>query len=127
MAVENVSSEFDTSSENYHTLLDALEESIILALAAGAGSLLVRVVLEDLLAVGLLDLLIGGLVAVLGETENGVVVLVLPVLGVAAEHHRVLGLADLAIIVILNILDILGGLDPFVLGEGTLVALLCVR
>lgn len=34
-------------------------------------------VLKDLLAVGALDLLLGGLVAVLGETQDGVVVLLL--------------------------------------------------
>lgn len=34
-------------------------------------------VLEDLLAVGFLNLLVGSLIAILGETENGVVILVL--------------------------------------------------
>jgi hypothetical protein len=54
-------------------LLDALEELIVLG--AASGSLLIGVVLEDLLAVGLLDLVLGSLVAVLGETENLVVIL----------------------------------------------------
>lgn len=56
-------------------LLNALEELVVLGLAG--GGLLIRVVLEDLLAVSLLDLLLGGLPAVLGETENLVVVLAL--------------------------------------------------
>ena len=54
-------------------LLDTLEELVIVDTAL--GGLLVGVVLEDLLAVGLLDLVLGGLVAVLGEAENLVVVL----------------------------------------------------
>jgi hypothetical protein len=54
-------------------LLDALEELVVLG--AALGGLLVGVVLEDLLAVGLLDLVLGGLVTVLGQTENLVVVL----------------------------------------------------
>ena len=56
-------------------LLDALEEGVVFS--GAGGGLLVWVVAEDLLAVGALDLLLGGLVAVLGETENGVVVLLL--------------------------------------------------
>lgn len=46
----------------------------------------------------------------------------LPVLGVARQHHRVLGLADLASIVLLDLLDVLGRLDALILGKGTLVA-----
>lgn len=106
------------------TLLDTLEETIILTLTARNGSLLIRVMLQNLLAVGLLDLLIGGLVAVLGETEDGIVVLVLPVLGIARKHHRILSLGDLSIIFIFNVLDVLGGFDPIILGEGALVTLL---
>lgn len=55
--------------------MNAFEERVIFG--STASGLLVRMVLEDLLAVGLLDLFIGGLVAVLGETEDGVVILVL--------------------------------------------------
>lgn len=59
--------------EDVGGLLDALEELVVLG--AALGGLLVGVVLEDLLAVGLLDLVFGGLVAVLGQAENLVVVL----------------------------------------------------
>jgi hypothetical protein len=59
--------------EDLGGLLDALEELVVLG--AALGSLLIRVVLQDLLAVGLLDLLLGGLVAVLGQAENLVVIL----------------------------------------------------
>lgn len=59
--------------ENLGGLLDTLEELIVLGTAS--GSLLIGVVLEDLLAVGLLDLVLGGLEAVLGETKNLVVIL----------------------------------------------------
>lgn len=48
----------------------------------------------------------------------------LPVLCVALKHHRVLRLADLAGIVILNLLDVLLGLDTVILGESALVSLL---
>lgn len=55
--------------------MDALEEVVIVG---GAGSgLFVRVMLEDLLAVGALDLIFSRFVAVLGETEDGVMVLTL--------------------------------------------------
>ena len=57
--------------------LDAFEEGVVVLLAAGAGGLLVRVVAEDLLTVGALDLVLGGAEAVLGEAEDFVVVLVL--------------------------------------------------
>lgn len=46
--------------------MDTLEEGIIFS--GPASGPLVRMVLEDLLAVSLLDLLVGSLVAVLGET-----------------------------------------------------------
>lgn len=59
--------------EDIGGLLDALEELVVLGLTR--GGLLVGVVLEDLLAVSLLDLLLGGLPAVLGETKDLVVVL----------------------------------------------------
>lgn len=63
--------------EHLGRLLDALEELVVLG--GAGGGLLVGVVLEDLLAVGLLDLVLGGLVAVLGQAENLVVVLGLQV------------------------------------------------
>lgn len=59
--------------EDLGSLLDALKELVVLG--AALGSLLIGVVLQDLLAVGLLDLLLGGLVAVLGQAKNLVVVL----------------------------------------------------
>lgn len=46
----------------------------------------------------------------------------LPVLGLALQHHGILGLADLAIIVLLNVLGALLGLDAVILGKGALVA-----
>ena len=49
--------------EDFRSLLDALEEAVILG--GASGSLLVWVVAEDLLAVGALDLLLSSLVAVL--------------------------------------------------------------
>lgn len=46
----------------------------------------------------------------------------LPVLGIANEHAGVLGLAELSLIFILGLLDVLLGLDTVVLGEGALVS-----
>lgn len=63
----------DGVEEDIGGLLDTLEELVVVL--AAVGSLLIGVVLEDLLAVGLLDLVLTGLVAVLGEAENLVVVL----------------------------------------------------
>ena len=65
----------DGVGQDLSGLLDALEEGVVLG--GAGGGLLVWVVAEDLLAVGALDLLLGGLVAVLGEAENGVVILLL--------------------------------------------------
>lgn len=65
----------DGVAEDLVGSLDALEEVVVLV-TASSGSL-VGVVLEDLSAVGLLDLLLGGLPAVLCYAENGVVVLAL--------------------------------------------------
>lgn len=65
----------DGVQEDLGGLLDALEEVVIVG-PANSG-LLIGVVLEDLLAVGALDLFLGGLPAVLRNTENGVVVLLL--------------------------------------------------
>lgn len=55
--------------------MDTLEEGIIFG--GSASGPFVRMVFEDLLAVSFLDLLVGSLVAVLGETEDGIVILVL--------------------------------------------------
>jgi hypothetical protein len=51
------------------------------------------------------------------------VVLALPVLALALEHHGVLVLADLAGVLVLDLLDGVGGLDALILGESTLVSL----
>ena len=59
--------------ENLGSLLDALEELIVLS--AASGSLLVGVMLEDLLAVGALDLVLCGTVSQTGYAENSVVIL----------------------------------------------------
>lgn len=48
----------------------------------------------------------------------------LPVLGIALQHHGILRLGDLIILIFIDLLDILLGLDAFVLGEGTVVAFL---
>ena len=71
----------------------------------------------------LLDLVLGRAPSVLAQTENGVVVLGLPVLALALEHHGVLSLADLAIVLGLDLLGGVGGLDTLILGEGALVSL----
>lgn len=65
----------DWVREDVGGFLDALEEGIVLVSTLGGA--LVRVVLEDLLAVGSLDLLFGGFPPVFGEAEDGVVVLIL--------------------------------------------------
>lgn len=102
--------------------------------------------LEDLFAVSFLDLLIGSLVAVLGETENGVVILVLlnqlvgtwipetfihqdrieylPIFRIPLKKKRRFRLADLAGIVVLDVLYVLGSLDTIIFGKGTGVSLL---
>lgn len=61
--------------EDLGGLLDALEEAVILG--GASSSLLIWVMAENLLAVGALDLVLGSLVAVLGESKNGVVILLL--------------------------------------------------
>jgi hypothetical protein len=122
-------------------LLDALEELVVLG---GTGSgLLVGVVLEDLPAVGALDLLLGGTVTVAGYAEDGVVVLrlgnvsvrsddmvkvktatYLPVLGLGLKQDRVLGLVNVIGVLLLDVLDVSLGLDALILGEGALMTLL---
>ena len=47
----------------------------------------------------------------------------LPVLCLTLKHHRVLSFADLSRIVILDLLDVLLGLDALSLGKGSLVSL----
>jgi hypothetical protein len=59
--------------EGFVGALDAFEEGIVFGLAGGGA--FVGVVLQDLFAVGALDLLVGCAVAVFGEAEDGVVVL----------------------------------------------------
>lgn len=46
----------------------------------------------------------------------------LPVLGLTLKHHGVLRLADVAVVVLLDVLGLLLGLDAVILGEGALVA-----
>jgi hypothetical protein len=61
--------------EDLGSLLDALEEAVILG--GASGSLLIWVMAKNLLAVGALDLVLRRLVAVLGKTKNSVVILLL--------------------------------------------------
>jgi hypothetical protein len=63
----------DGIKEHFGGLLDTLEELIVLG--AALGSLLVGVVLEDLLAMSLLDLVLSSLPAVFRNTEDLVVIL----------------------------------------------------
>jgi hypothetical protein len=63
----------DGIKKDIGSLLDTLEELVIVDTTL--GSLLIGVVLEDLLAVCLLDLVFSGPPSVLGDTENLVVVL----------------------------------------------------
>lgn len=63
----------DGVKEDIGSLLDTLEELIIVDTTL--CSLLIGVVLKDLLAVGLLDLVLSGPPSVLGDTKNLVVVL----------------------------------------------------
>jgi hypothetical protein len=46
----------------------------------------------------------------------------LPVLGLTGKHGRVLGLADVTSILVLDLLDVLLGANAVILGESTLVA-----
>lgn len=65
----------DGVQENFGSLLDALEEAVILSTAC--GSLFVWVMTEDLLAMGTLDLIFGSFEAIFRETEDSIVVLTL--------------------------------------------------
>lgn len=67
----------DGVEQNLGGLLDALEEVVVLG--GTGGGLLIGVVLQDLLAVGTLDLVLGGLEAVLGQTQDLVMILRLEV------------------------------------------------
>ena len=62
--------------QQFGGLLDTLEEAVVLVTVA-QSSLLVRVVTEDLLTVGTLDLVGASAPAVLAQTQDGVVVLAL--------------------------------------------------
>lgn len=57
-----------------------------------------------------------------GRGNVQVVLTYLPVLGLTLEHHGILGLADIAVVVLLDVLGLLLGLDAVILGEGALVA-----
>jgi hypothetical protein len=46
----------------------------------------------------------------------------LPVLGLTGKHGRVLGLTDVASVLVLDLLDVFLGADAVILGESTLVA-----
>jgi hypothetical protein len=54
--------------------LDTFEEAVVL-ISLPSGSLLVRMMAQDLLPMGFLDLLVRGPVAVFGKAKYGVVVL----------------------------------------------------
>jgi hypothetical protein len=56
-------------------LLNTLEEAVILS--ASCSCLLVWMMAQDLLSVGALDLLFRGLIAVLREAENSIMILAL--------------------------------------------------
>ncbi len=66
-------SALDGVEEQLGGFLDALEEVIVLGTTL--GSLLVGVMLQNLLAMGTLDLVLGGLPAVLGQAEDLIVIL----------------------------------------------------
>lgn len=48
----------------------------------------------------------------------------LPVLSIALEHHGILRLGDLIILIFIDLLDILLSLKAFILREGAVVAFL---
>jgi hypothetical protein len=127
----------DGVKEDVGGLLDTLEELIVVDTTL--GSLLIGVVLENLLAVGLFDLVLSGPPAVLGNTKDLVMILslevyalikvlryasiitYLPILGLTLKHHGILRLALVANIAIFDILGTLLGLDAIILRESTLV------
>jgi hypothetical protein len=61
--------------EDFGCFLYTFEEAIIFG--ATGSCLLVRMVTENLLSVGTLDLIFGGFVAVFRETKNGIMILAL--------------------------------------------------
>lgn len=65
----------DRVGEDFSGFLNALEEAVILGVSS--CSLLVRMMAENLLSVGALDLIFGGSPAVFGYTKNGVMILLL--------------------------------------------------
>lgn len=58
------------------------------------------------------------------ELQWGTGLTYLPVLGLPGQHAGVFGFGDLIIAIVLGLLDVLLGLNPLVLGEGAVVALL---
>lgn len=63
----------DGVRQDFGSFLDALEK--LIALVATGGGLLIGMMLENLLAVGALDLVLGGTVSQTGYAENSVVIL----------------------------------------------------
>lgn len=63
----------DGIEEDLGSLLNTLEEAIVFS--AAGSCLLVRVMAEDLLAMCALDLLLGCLVAIFGDTKDSIVIL----------------------------------------------------
>ncbi|KAI6775053.1 hypothetical protein HG530_001811 [Fusarium avenaceum] len=109
----------DGVKEDIGSLLDTLEELIIVDTTL--GSLLIGVVLEDLLAVGFLDLVLSGPPSV--QQPNGIkTATYLPVLSLTLEHHGILVLALVADITIFDVLGALLSLDAVILRECALVA-----
>lgn len=137
---------FDGVSEDFEGFLDAFEEGVVFGRASGCA--FVWVVTEDLLAVGALDLGIGGAVAVFGEAQDGVVVLSLewsvssegnekgatrdrrlrisyfPILRISPQYQRIFRLTNAVTVILLNFLDILIGLDALVFGKCSLMTFL---
>ena len=66
----------DRVKQNFGGFLNALEEAVVL-ITSTCSSLLVRMMFEDLLAVGLLDLFGGSSPSVFAKTEHSVVILAL--------------------------------------------------
>jgi len=65
----------DRIEKDFGGFLDTFEEVVILS--APCGCFLIRVVAEDLLTVGALDLIFGCFVAILGDSEDGIMILAL--------------------------------------------------
>jgi hypothetical protein len=102
--------------QNLKRLLDTLEEVVLVELGAGGG-LLIGVMLEHSLSVGPSDLVLGSSVSKVRDTQNSVMVLRLPVLGLSLEILNVFRLvAEIGVLILaLDLLDVLGGLLLLVL------------